>query len=147
MCTFNKTQLEPISNLKVKSAHTSSNMVWRTSTVHARKVNSLNTSDFSTLLYTTLPHDRLKGRICRLIRKSFSHGNNTYINVACNREFFSFEPYKKPCHLTWTQTEFIRAFIFLINNIYVKFGVNIYCQTLGIPMNTDCAPLLADLYL
>ncbi len=24
---------------------------------------------------------------------------------------------------------------------------DIYCQTLGIPMGTDCAPLLADLYL
>ncbi len=30
--------------------------------------------------------------------------------------------------------------------IYVKFGDNIYGQTLGIPMGTDCVPLLADLY-
>ncbi len=60
---------------------------------------------------------------------------------------FSFEPYKKHGYVAWTQTEFIQAFTFLIDNIYVKFGDNIYCQTLGIPMGTDCAPLLTDLYL
>ncbi len=46
-----------------------------------------------------------------------------------------------------TQTEFIQAFTFLIDNIYVKFGDNIYCQILSIPMGTECPPLLADLYL
>ncbi len=54
---------------------------------------------------------------------------------------------KKPGYVAWTQTEFIQAFTFLIDNIYVIFDDNIYCQTLGIPRGTDCAPLLADLYL
>ncbi len=71
-----------------------------------------------------------------------------YINVFCNGAFFFFEPYKKKTgYVAWTQTEFIQALTFLIDNIHVKFGYNIYRQTLGIPMGTDCAPLLADLYL
>ncbi len=54
---------------------------------------------------------------------------------------------KKPGYVAWTQTEFIQAFTYLIDNIYVKFGDNLYRQTLGIPIGTDCATLLADIYL
>ena len=36
---------------------------------------------------------------------------------------------------------------FLIDNIYVEFGGVIFQQTIGIPMGTNCAPLLADLFL
>ena len=36
---------------------------------------------------------------------------------------------------------------FLIDNIFVKFGGCLFCQVIGIPMGTNCAPLLADLFL
>jgi hypothetical protein len=36
---------------------------------------------------------------------------------------------------------------FLIDNIFVVFGNQIFQQTVGIPMGTNCAPLLADLFL
>ena len=36
---------------------------------------------------------------------------------------------------------------FLIDNIFVKFDVQIFQQSVGIPMGTNCAPLLADLFL
>ena len=36
---------------------------------------------------------------------------------------------------------------FLIDNIYVVFGDQVFQQTIGIPMGTNCAPLLADLFL
>ena len=38
---------------------------------------------------------------------------------------------------------------FWIDNIYVEFhfGGRVYQQTVGIPMGTNCAPLLADLFL
>ena len=35
----------------------------------------------------------------------------------------------------------------LIDNIFVEFGGRIFQQTIGIPMGTNCAPLLADLFL
>ena len=35
----------------------------------------------------------------------------------------------------------------LIDNIYVEFGGHVYQQTVGIPMGTNCAPLVADLFL
>ena len=36
---------------------------------------------------------------------------------------------------------------FLVDNIYVVFGDQVFQQTVGIPMGTNCAPLLADLFL
>jgi hypothetical protein len=36
---------------------------------------------------------------------------------------------------------------FLIDNIFVSFGGILFQQVVGIPMGTNCAPLLADLFL
>ena len=36
---------------------------------------------------------------------------------------------------------------FLIDNIFVECGGIIFQQVIGIPMGTNCAPLLADLFL
>ena len=36
---------------------------------------------------------------------------------------------------------------FLVDNIYVRFGGQLFRQMVGIPMGTNCAPLLADLLL
>ena len=33
------------------------------------------------------------------------------------------------------------------NNIYVNIGNKVYRQCVGIPMGTDCVPLVADLFL
>ena len=39
------------------------------------------------------------------------------------------------------------AIDFPIDNIYVRFGVSVFRQVIGIPMCTNSAPLLADLFL
>ena len=36
---------------------------------------------------------------------------------------------------------------FLIDNIFVSFGGTLFQQVVGIPMGTNCVPLLADLFL
>ena len=36
---------------------------------------------------------------------------------------------------------------FLLDNIYIRFGSELYRQIVGIPMGTNCAPLVADLFL
>ena len=36
---------------------------------------------------------------------------------------------------------------YLIDNIYIKVGNKVFRQQVGIPMGTDCAPLLANLFL
>ena len=37
--------------------------------------------------------------------------------------------------------------MYLLDNIYIRFGTKLYRQIVGIPMGTNCAPLVADLFL
>ena len=39
------------------------------------------------------------------------------------------------------------ALIYLLDNIYIRFGTKLYRQIVGIPMGTNCVPLVADLFL
>ena len=39
------------------------------------------------------------------------------------------------------------ALTFLLDNIYIRFGTKLFRQIVGIPMGTNCLPLLADLFL
>ena len=36
---------------------------------------------------------------------------------------------------------------YLLDNIYISFGTKLYIQIVGIPIGTNCAPLVADLFL
>ena len=38
-----------------------------------------------------------------------------------------------------------KALIYLLDNIYIRFGTKFYRQIVGIPMSTHCAPFVADL--
>ena len=40
-----------------------------------------------------------------------------------------------------------KSLSFLLDNIYVRFGDAVYRQDIGIPMGTNCAPLVTDLFL
>ena len=42
---------------------------------------------------------------------------------------------------------FVNVLMTLVDNIYVRFGGQLFRQMVGIPMGTNCAPLLADLFL
>ena len=44
-------------------------------------------------------------------------------------------------------SEYCEALTFLLDNIYIRFGSKLYRQIVGIPMGTNCAPLVADLFL
>ena len=39
------------------------------------------------------------------------------------------------------------ALAYLLDNIFIRFGTKLYRQVVGIPMVTNCAPLIADLFL
>ena len=39
------------------------------------------------------------------------------------------------------------ALTILLDNIFIRFGNKLYRQVVGIPMSTNCAPLVADLFL
>ena len=39
------------------------------------------------------------------------------------------------------------ALSYLLDSIFIRFGTKLYRQTIGIPMDTNCAPLVAVLFL
>ena len=47
----------------------------------------------------------------------------------------------------WTCPEVCDALHYLLDNIFVRYGDTVYRQVIGIPMGTNCAPLIADLFL
>ena len=105
---------------------------------------SLSTHDFSTL-YTTLPHNLIKDKLIDLIERTFQREGSPYL--ACNERnaFFTSEKTKK-CH-AWSCQNVCDALTFLLDNIFIRFGTKLYRQVVGIPMGTNCAPLVADLFL
>ena len=47
----------------------------------------------------------------------------------------------------YTASDICKMIEFLVDNIYVRFDGQLFRQIVGIPMGTNCAPLLADLFL
>ena len=47
----------------------------------------------------------------------------------------------------WSCQNVCDALTFLLDNIFIRFGSKLYRQVVGIPMGTNCAPLVAVLFL
>ena len=47
----------------------------------------------------------------------------------------------------WSCQNVCDALTFLLDNIFIRFGTKTYRQVVGIPMGTNCAPLVAYLFL
>ena len=108
------------------------------------KIKCISTWDFSTL-YTSIPHDKLKEELFGIIKKTMISCKSKFVNCNSNRAFLSSDRHNK--YVSFTAIQFCEVLGFLIDNIYVKFGNTVLRQNIGIPMGTDCAPLLADLFL
>ena len=105
---------------------------------------SLSTYDFSTL-YTTLPHNLIKDKLIDLIENTFQREGSPYLACSDRNAFFTSEKPKK--YHAWSCQNVCDALIFLLDNIFIRFGTKLYRQVVGIPMGTNCAPLVADLFL
>ena len=47
----------------------------------------------------------------------------------------------------WSCQNVCDALTFLLENVFIPFGTKLYRQLVGIPMGTNCAPLVADIFL
>ena len=45
------------------------------------------------------------------------------------------------------ETDFIKMVEVFFNNIFALFGLRIFQQTVGIPLDANCIPLFVDLFL
>lgn len=135
------------------------------------KNGSLYTGDFSTM-YTTIPHRALLAAISDCIKEAFEWEatqrdtdvenigicwtkvtNGSTGDVQCsytkrtnvNRSPSTNRTDSK--NVSFTKAQLVTGVRFLINNTYVVNGHSIRKQVIGIPMGTNCAPVLANLFL
>ena len=100
----------------------------------------VNLRFFSTL-YTTIPHNLIKEKMIDLIVRTFQRKWSLYL--ACNdrNAFFTSVEHKR--YTLQSCQKVCEALIFLLDNIYIRFGTKLYRQIVGIPMGINCAPVVA----
>ena len=142
----------------IKTSHTGVNNMWILKNsrnllssldhVGVHRATSIQTFDFPTL-YTSISHDLLKSRMNNIINNAFKHKNGatqyTHIKVGRNKSYFISDPLNGDNK--YTANDICKMIEFLVDSIYVRFGGQLFRQMVGIPMGTNCAPLLADLFL
>ena len=101
---------------------------------------------FDSTLYTSITHDLLKSHMNNIINNAFKHKNGaaryTHIKVGKKKRYFPLNGDNK-----YTASDICKMIEFLVDNIYVRFGGQLFRQMAGIPMGTNCAPILADVFL
>ena len=122
-----------------------------------------------------MPHNLIKEKLTELIEQTFNREGSPYL--ACNDKnaFFTSEQPKR--YKLWSCQKMCDALHNLLHNIFIRFGSKLYRQIVGIPMGiipqnalkrdrnskcidlieghylevvellTNCAPLVADLFL
>ena len=83
--------------------------------------------------------DNVINKLVDLNNQTLNRENTQYL--ACNGESVFF------FLLMYTITTTYRALAYLLDSIFIRFGTKLYRQTIGIPMGTNCTPLVADLFL
>ena len=66
-------------------------------------------------------------------------------NISHQKHYFV--KYHSDSKHKYSEVEIKKMLEILIDNIYVIFEGQVFQQSVGIPMGTHCAPLLADLFL
>ena len=80
-----------------------------------------------------------------LLERTFEREGSLYI--ACNDKNAFLTPDAVRNYNLWSCQKVCEALTFLLDNIYIRFGSKLYRQIVGIPMGTNCVPLVADLFL
>ena len=86
-----------------------------------------------------------------IINNAFKYKNGAtryiHIKVGRNESYFTSDPLNGDNMYKYTANPICKMIEFLVDNIYVRFGGQLFRQMVGIPMGTYCAPLLVDLFL
>ena len=91
--------------------------------------------------------DLIQEKLLDLIERTFNKKEDK-LYLACNDKkafFISGDHYKG--YSLWSCQNVCDALSFLLDNFYFRFGTKLYKQIVGFPMGTNCAPLVADLFL
>ena len=109
-----------------------------------RSIKSISTFDFSTL-YTKIPHDKLLEVMYDLVDFCFQGG--THEQLSLSKSGARWVSKNNKTGLRFTRSLFKDALKYLMDNCYFTFGEKVFRQVIGIPMGSDPAPFMANLFL
>ena len=111
------------------------------------KATFILTFDLSTL-FTSIPHDLLKSHMNNIINNGFKHKMELH-NTPTSKlaEIKAFINDLLNGDNKYTAGNIRKMTEFLVDNIYVRLGGQLFRQMVGIPVGTNCAPLLTDLFI
>ena len=141
-----KTSRNGVSNMWILKNSTS--LLSSLCQLDVRTATSVQTFDFSTL-YTSIPHNLSKSRITELVHSAFRKKDGsvryTCIKVTRSKGYFTYDINGGGDNM-YTADNIYKIIEFLIDNIFVQFRGCLFHQVIGIPMGTNCPPLLAELF-
>ena len=106
------------------------------------KHKSIETYDFKTL-YTSISHDLLKEKLKCFVEEIAVKKDKKCVIPKRKNAYFS----NKKNNNGLSIKQLIECLHFVIDNSYVLFKKKVYRQVVGIPMGTNCAPHLANIFL
>ena len=111
----------------------------------------ISTWDFTTL-YTKIPHNILVDKISWFINKAFDclskfKDPKSFVcySKASDSAYYSKNKSKK--NISFDAPELIAAIKYIVENSFVVYHGLVFRQCIGIPMGTNSAPFLANIYL
>ena len=104
----------------------------------------------SIIIIISILHDLLKSRISNLVHNAFRKKDGSvrynHIKVTRAKGYFIHDINGGGDNM-YTPDNIWKVIEFFIDNIFVQFGGRPFRQVIGIPMGTNCTPLLTDLFL
>ena len=110
----------------------------------------ISTWDFSTL-YTKIPLDKLKEKVSMFVRKVYAvvlkSKKANFITCSDNSKTAYFSKSMSKTNISYSCDALINEVNCIIDNSYIVYHGKVYRQKIGIPMGTNCAPFLANIFL
>ena len=107
---------------------------------------NISTFDFCTL-YTSIPHDQLKLNLEKFVNRIFEFKEKVFLtpNLFTKKAYFGQSKSSKG--ISFDKEILLACLNYLIDNSYFIYNKSVYRQVIGIPMGTNCAPHIANIYL
>ena len=110
-------------------------------------IRSMSTFDFSTL-YTKIPHEKLLTVMGHITDFCFQGGSHDLISFSLSSKSHArWVPNSCKAEIKFSKPMVTEALEYLMNNCFFTFGNTIFRQVIGIPMGSDPAPFMANLFL
>ena len=94
---------------------------------------------------TPLPHNLIKDKLVDIIETTFSRECSLCITCYEKNAFLTSNAVRN--YNLWFCQKVCETLTFLLDNIYIRFGSKLYRLIVGISMGTNCALLVANLFL